>query len=71
MPTDPKEVKVLKYALYALIFVLTSVTAWSAIRIADLPESYVRLERYKEDRITYRDSLKRIEAKLDHLINTK
>lgn len=71
MPSEPREVKMLKYAIYTLIFILTSITGWSAISITKLPDCYVRLERYKEDRTTSQDSLKRIEQKLDQLIQQK
>ena len=69
MPSDPREIKMLKYAIYGLIFILTSITGWNSFCITNLPDNYVRLERYKEDRIVYRDTLVRIEDKLDHLIN--
>ena len=69
MPSDPREIKMLKYAIYVLVFILTSITGWNSLCITRLPDNYVRLERYKEDRIVYRNALIRIEDKLDHLIS--
>jgi len=62
------QVKILTYGIYALMFILTSVIAWHTTIIKAMPEQYVQLERYKEDRTDQRTSLCRIEAKLDQLI---
>ena len=71
MPTDrlrTTQIKMLTYAIYALIFILTTVTAWNSVCINSMPNDYVRLERYKEDKKTQTDYLIRIEKKLDYMI---
>ncbi|HEC65616.1 MAG TPA: hypothetical protein ENI23_09990 [bacterium] len=69
MPSDPREVKLLKYAIIGLVFIMGSLVTWNSISISTMPNSYVRLERYKEDKKDTKDSLTRIENKLDHLIS--
>ena len=69
MPTNPQEVKMLRYGIYVLFIILTTITCWNALAITSLPKEYVRLERYKSDHKTHQDSLSRIENKLDQLIN--
>ncbi len=71
MPTDDLravQIKMLNYAIYALIFILSSITAWNSISISALPNDYVRLERYKADHVVYQDTLQRIENKLDRIL---
>jgi len=68
MPTDLREVKLLRNAIYALIFILTTITGWNAVTITTLPNEYVRLERYKSDHQMNQETLKRIENKIDRLI---
>lgn len=68
MPSDPREVKLLKYACYALIFILSSITIWNSLSVINLPDNYVRLERYQHDSELNQCSLERIELKLDRLI---
>ena len=68
MPSDSREIKLLKYAILGLIFVMGSLITWNSVSISCLPNNYVRLERYKEDKQDMKNSLKRIEEKLDHLI---
>ena len=65
------QIKILTYGIYALIFVLTSLTAWQHLQLTELPDNYVRLERYKEDQKIDRGSLERIEDKLDQLIMSR
>lgn len=60
--------KILTWLVYALIFFLTTVTGWQQIKLTNLSNEYVRLERYKADATRSEGSLQRIENKIDQLI---
>lgn len=62
------QVKVLTWVVYALIFILTTVTAWQHIEIYNMPEKFVRLERYQADTESRVNALIRIENKVDQLL---
>ena len=70
MPTSFKtiQIKILTYGIYALMAFLAVITGWHTTIIKELPDDYVRLERYVDDRIDVRESLKRIESKIDQVI---
>lgn len=65
------QVKLLNYGIYTLIFILSSITLWNSLKVIgmtdNMSKNFVQLERYKEDKIDLRDSLKRIESKIDQL----
>lgn len=62
------EAKVLKWIVSVLILILTGTTAWNALSIANLPDKYVRLERYQCDQKDIKDALNKMDDKLDELI---
>jgi hypothetical protein len=66
------QVKFLQWLIGILLVVLTTTGAWSMREIyklkSDLPEKYVLLERYTVDQNRVGNSLDRIDAKLDRLI---
>ena len=53
MPTSFKtiQIKILTYGIYALMAFLAVITRWHTTIIKELPDDYVRLERYVDDRI--------------------
>ena len=59
---------VLTWLVYALIMFLTGVTGWQQIKFMNLPQEFVRLERYQSDKSDTKESLSRIERKLDELV---
>lgn len=62
------QTKILTWVVYALIFILTGVTAWQQVKFVNLSNEYVRLERYKADSVRTDSTLCRIENKLDKLL---
>ncbi|HCY85927.1 MAG TPA: hypothetical protein DHV36_12400 [Desulfobacteraceae bacterium] len=62
------QTKILTYAVYAVLFVLSSITAWLAIQVYAMPEKYVRLERYQADTKRVERQLECMNSKLDRLI---
>jgi len=62
------QVKILTWVVYGLIMFLTVVTGWQQVKLFEMPNEFVRLERYQSDSNTSRESLKRIENKIDSLI---
>lgn len=65
------QVKILTWVVYALIFFLTTITGWQQIQFFNMPDNYVRLERYKTDSNRMDTTLGRIENKIDQLIKEK
>ncbi|MBT7628767.1 MAG: hypothetical protein HN597_03560 [Desulfobacula sp.] len=65
------QVTVLTWLVYALIMFLTVVTGWQQIKFTELPNEFVRLERYQSDENKSTESLCRIERKLDELIMSR
>jgi septal ring factor EnvC (AmiA/AmiB activator) len=65
------DTKILTWVIYALIFVLTSATAYQQFDLSrvkdELPKEYVRLERYKCDQETIKNMLMRIEKSVDSI----
>lgn len=52
MPIDnlkKLQIKILTWVVWALIFVLTGLTAYQQVLFMDMPKNYVRLERYNCD----------------------
>jgi len=79
---NESKVKWLTYLVYVLLTAITVISGWNTVRITDMPDRYVRLERYQTDvsRINskldnlierYQTDANRIDAKLDKLIERK
>ena len=64
-------VKWLTYLVYILLSVLTLITGWHTVALSNLPDKYVRLERYQSDAGRIESNLKNISDKLDRLIERK
>lgn len=60
---------VLTYLVYVLLSLLTLVMGYVVIQMTQLPETYVRLERYLCDQSKIEKVLERIERKIDRLNN--
>jgi len=65
---NESRVKWLTYLVYILLFVLTLITGWHTVALSNLPDKYVRLERYQTDAGRIESNLKAINDKLDRLI---
>ncbi len=65
---NPTEARVLTYALYTVLFVLTGIIAWLSVEVHGMPEKYVRLERYQSDTAKVEKQLDSIDSKLDQII---
>jgi len=68
MPIKDDHLKFLGFIVSFLILFISALTGWHTTVISQLPEHYVRLERYKEDHLHYKETLIRIENKLDKMI---
>jgi len=73
MVEDLNESKVrwLTYLVYILLTAITIVSGWNTVKITDMPDKYVRLERYQTDTNRIERTLIAIDAKLDKLIDRK
>lgn len=65
---DAAKVKWLTYLVYFLLVVLTLLSGWNTTKISNLPNNYVRLERYQTDSSRIECTLGAINHKLDRLI---
>jgi len=72
---DGKQAKLLTFLIYVLLAVLTFISGWSKIeshqnaqRFQELPNEYVRLERYTCDQDRLYETLKEMNRKLDRLV---
>jgi len=65
------QVKFLTYLVYVLLTILTIVVAWQAVTIAQIPDKYVRLERYGCDVKDVKERLKALDTKLDRYLGYK
>ena len=61
-------VRWLTFLVYGLIVVLTIMTGWHQATIGELPDNYVRLERYQSDNTRIEQGLRDINQKLDALM---
>lgn len=59
---NSNKIKFLTYLVYVLLTLLTAVSVYHFTEITNLPETYVRLERYTCD-------MQKIEKQLDRIIN--
>ena len=62
------EARFLPWALYAVLFVLSGITAWLAVEVYGMSDKYVRLERYQRDTSRVEATMEKIDCKLDRLI---
>ena len=56
------QVQILTWVVWALIFILSGVTAYQQVLFMDMPENYVRLERYKCDQDKLEKGLSEIKS---------
>ena len=68
---NESRVKWLTYLVYILLSILTLVTGWHTVALSNLPDKYVRLERYQSDASRIENNLKTINYKLDRLIERR
>jgi hypothetical protein len=61
------QVKWLTYLVYLLITILTVITGWHTVTIANMPKEYVRLERYQCDTRRVEKKMDKLGGKLDRL----
>lgn len=54
------QTKILTWVIYALIFIQSGVIGWLAIDRQNLPNQFVRLERYKSDKADMQHTLNEI-----------
>ena len=62
------QVKFLTYLVYVLLTILTIVVAWQAVTLSEIPDKYVRLERYGCDVADVKDRLKELSNKIDQCL---
>lgn len=60
--------KLLTYLVYVLLALLTVIQAWAMSQISNLPDRYVRLERYRCDIEDFKKVMDTLNEKLDRLI---
>ena len=68
---NESKVKWLTYLVYVLLTAITVISGWNTVNISDMPNQYVRLERYQADSQRIEHSLRVIDSKLDKLIERK
>lgn len=74
-PDNDRNIKLLTFLIYFLLAFLTFFSGWQQLQISKcgdqmrvLPKEYVSKERYLTDKADTNLQLKRIEAKIDRLI---
>lgn len=66
---NDKGATILTYLVYVLLTLLTLVSLYHFYMIANLPETYVRLERYRCDIEKLYKTVERVDENLDKLVD--
>lgn len=54
------QIKILTWVVWALLFLLSGIVAWVAVQQFNMSNQYVRLERYKSDKVSMQLTLDEI-----------
>ena len=61
-------IRFVTYLVYILLALLTLTTGWQAVTLGNMPDKYVRLERYNSDQNKICAELTKLDTKLDRLL---